>query len=99
MEALSLGIQEGVQHLPPRPTVEHQGQAHDGCDGDEDSVHRQMFWVNSEYSQKSNSSNNAANNKKKDDKRWETACFFPFLFTCNRINHINNYYHIMYSEC
>lgn len=97
MEAFSLRIQERVQHLPPCSTVQHKGQTHDRCNGYEDSIHCQMFWVNSEYSQKSNSSNNAANNKKKDYKRRETACFFPFLFTCNRINRINNY-RITYSE-
>lgn len=80
MEAFSLRIQERVQHLPPCSTVQHKSQPHDRCNGYEDSVHCQMFWVNSEYSQKSNSSNNAANNKKKDDKRWETACFFSISF-------------------
>lgn len=89
MEAFSLRIQERVQHLPPCSTVEHEGQPHDRCDGNEDSIHCQMFRVNSEYSQKGDPSNNAANNKKKDDKRGEAACFFPFLFTCNRINGIN----------
>lgn len=98
VEAFSLRIQERVQHLPPCPAIQHKGQPHDRCNWYEDSIHCQMFGVNSEYSQKSNSSNNAAHNEKKDDKRWETASFFPFLFTCNWTNSIENYYNIMYPE-
>lgn len=90
VEAFSLRIQERVQHLPPCPAVQHEGQPHDRCNWYEDSIHRQMFGVNSEYSQKSDSSNDAAHDEKEDDKRRKTACFLPFLFTWNRTNSIDN---------
>lgn len=82
MEAFPLRIQKWIQHLPPCSTVEHKCQPHYGRNWYEDSIHCHMLGVNSEYSQKSNPSNNAAKDEKEDDKRWETTCFFPFLFTC-----------------
>lgn len=98
MEAFPLRIEERVQHLPPRTTVQQKGQSHYRRNWYEDSIHCQMFWVNSEYSQKSDSSNNAAKDKKEDDKRWKTTRFLPFLFTCNTTNGFENYLHIKYLE-
>lgn len=89
MEAFPLRIQERVQHLPPCTTIQHKGQSHYRRNWYEDGIHCQMLWVNSEYSQKSNSSNNAAKDKKEDDERWETTRFFPFIFTCNTTNGFN----------
>lgn len=93
MEAFPLRIQERVQHLPPRTTVQHEGQPHYRRNRYEDGIHCQMFWVNSEDSQESNSSNNAAKDKKEDDKRWEATRFFPFLFACKTTDGFNNYLH------
>lgn len=82
MEAFPLGIQEGVQHLPPGSTVQHEGQAHNGRDGYEDSVHCQMLRVHPEDGQKGDPSNNAAEDEQEDDERRETARFLPSLLTC-----------------
>lgn len=86
MEAFSLRVQKRVQHLPPRPTVEHKGQPHHRRHRYEDSIHRQMFRINPEHSQESDPSNNAAKDEKEDDERREATRFFPFLFTCNTTN-------------
>lgn len=98
MEAFPLRIQERVQHLPPRTAVEHEGQSHYWCDWYENSIHCQMFRVDSEDSQESNSSNNAAEDKKEDDKGWQATGLFPFLFACKTENGFTNYLHTKYLE-
>lgn len=92
MEALPLRIQERVQHPPPRPTVQHNGQAHYRSNRYEDRIHCQMSGVNSEDGQEGDPGNDAAKDEKEDDERREATRFLPLLLTCNVTNAFNRIY-------
>lgn len=43
VQSLPLGVEDGVSHLPPGPTVQQEGQAHHAGHGDQHSVHRKVL--------------------------------------------------------